>query len=345
MATITQTPSGTWKALVRRQGWPAQIKTFRTKRDCQDWARRIEDEIIRGVYIQRSTNERILIKEALDRYIDEVSITKKASTYKNEKISASNINSKLGIYSLVGITPSMVAKYRDKRLNEGKSNNTVRIELALLSHLYTIAIKEWGMGLTYNPVSNIRKPSPGKGRERRLVDGEENRLLKACDEHSNPMLGWIVRLALYTAMRSGEIRNLKRNQVNLKKNKITLFDTKNSLTRTVPLTQKAITVLQEVFGDEHIMLVDTDLLFFGDKGKDGIRRPYVINKVWSHALERAGITDLRFHDLRHEATSRFVEAGLSDQEVSAITGHKTMQMLRRYTHLRSEDLNDKIAHI
>ena len=197
MATITQTPSGTWKALVRRQGWPAQIKTFRTKRDCQDWARRIEDEIIRGVYIQRSTNERILIKEALDRYIDEVSITKKASTYKNEKISASNINSKLGKYSLVGITPSMVAKYRDKRLNEGKSNNTVRIELALLSHLYTIAIKEWGMGLTYNPVSNIRKPSPGKGRERRLVDGEENRLLKACDEHSNPMLSWIVRLALF----------------------------------------------------------------------------------------------------------------------------------------------------
>ena len=140
-------------------------------------------------------------------------------------------------------------------------------------------------------------------------------------------------------MRSGEIRNLKRNQVNLKKNKITLFDTKNSLTRTVPLTQKAISVLQEVFGDEHIMLVDTDLLFFGDKGKDGIRRPYVINKVWSHALERAGITDLRFHDLRHEATSRFVEAGLSDQEVSAITGHKTMQMLRRYTHLRTEVLN------
>ena len=344
MATITKTPSGTWKALVRRQGWPTQIKTFRTKRDCEDWARRIEDEIIRGVYIQRSSSERTSLSQALERYIDEVSITKKPTTYKNEKITANNINAKLGNYSLAGITPNMVATYRDKRLKEGKSNNTVRIELALLSHLYNTAIKEWGMGLTYNPVANVRKPSPGRARERRLIDDEEIRLLEACDEHSNPMLGWIVRLALYTAMRLGEIRSLTRSQVNLDKNTITLFDTKNNEPRSIPLTIKARAVLEQSL-ENPVRPIDTDLIFFGESGKDGKHRPYVINKLWSQALKRAGITNLRFHDLRHEATSRFVEGGLSDQQVSAITGHKSMQMLKRYTHLRTEDLNEIIAHI
>ena len=91
--------------------------------------------------------------------------------------------------------------------------------------------------------------------------------------------------------------------------------------------------------------IDTDLIFFGEPGRDGKRRPYTINKFWTQALQHADIEDLRFHDLRHEATSRFVEAGLSDQEVSSITGHKSMQMLKRYTHLRTENLSEKIQHI
>ena len=344
MATIVKTPAGTWKAVIRKTGWPTQAKTFRVKRDAVDWARRIEDEIVRGVYIQRSTSERTSLSHALNRYLNEVSITKKPSTQRNEKIKATNLEDKLGKYALAMITPEIVAKYRDDRLQEGRSNNTIRLELALLSHLFTIAIKEWGMGLTYNPVANIRKPAPGKGRERRLVGDEEERLLRACDEHSNPMLGWMVRLALYTAMRLGEIQNLTRNQVNLKKNVITLFDTKNNETRSIPLTQKAKDVLHLAFTNP-VRPIDTDLFFFGEPGRDGKHRPYVINKLWSQALERADITNLRFHDLRHEATSRFVEAGLSDQEVASITGHKSMQMLRRYTHLRSEDLVQKILEM
>ena len=239
MATIVKTAAGTWKAVIRKQGWPTQVKTFRVKRDAIDWGRRTEDEIVRGVYIQRSTSERTSLRHALDRYLKEVTPTKKPSTQRNEKIKAANLDEKLGKHALAMITPEIVAKYRDERLSEGKRNNTVRLELALLSHLFTIAIKEWGIGLIYNPVANIRKPSPGRGRDRRLVDDEEERLLTACDQHSNPMLGWMVRLALYTAMRLGEIKNLTRRQVNLDKNVITLLDTKNNETRTIPLTLKA----------------------------------------------------------------------------------------------------------
>lgn len=84
-----------------------------------------------------------------------------------------------------------------------------------------------------------------------------------------------------------------------------------------------------------------DLLFFGEPGKDGVRRPYMFDKAWTQAKLDAGLVNFRFHDLRHEAVSRFIEAGLSDQEVAAISGHKSMQMLKRYTHLRVEDLVEK----
>ena len=220
----------------------------------------------------------------------------------------------------------------------------MRLELALLGHLYTIAIKEWGMGLVANPVSNIRRPTPSQGRDRRLKGDEEDRLLRACEAHSNPMLAWIVKLALYTGMRHGEVVSLLRNQVNLERRSIHLTDTKNNSSRTVPLTNKAIEILREAM-NYAVRPIDTELIFFGEPGRDGVRRPYITNRVWSIALERAGIEDLKFHDLRHEATSRFVEAGLSDQEVSSITGHKSMQMLRRYTHLRTENLSEKIALI
>lgn len=237
-----------------------------------------------------------------------------------------------------------IAAFRDHRLAEGKSNNTVRLELALLSHLYNTAIREWGMGLTVNPVTNVRKPAAGEGRNRRLEGDEEERLIAACEEHSNPFLAWIVKLALYTAMRRGEILSLTKNDINLSKRVITLKDTKNHSVRTVPLTDNAFQTIKAAlkFTIRHN---DTKLLFYGEPGRDGLRRGYTINRVWTSALERAEIENLRFHDLRHEATSRFVEAGLSDQEVASITGHKSMQMLRRYTHLRSEDLVSKIRDI
>lgn len=87
---------------------------------------------------------------------------------------------------------------------------------------------------------------------------------------------------------------------------------------------------------------ETDLVFFGESGRDGVRRPYLFDKAWTDAKKAAALTDFRFHDLRYEAVSRWVEAGLSDQEVAAISGQKSMQMLKRNTHLRAEDLVGKL---
>jgi site-specific recombinase XerD len=207
MAAITKTPSGTWKALIRMVGWPTASKTFRIKKDAEDWARRTEDEMVRGVFIQRTQSERLTLEKALDRYLKEVTVTKSEFTQRGEISKAKQLKSELGKYSLAAITPDLVADYRDQRLENGKKPNTVRLELALLGHLYTVAIQEWRVGLAYNPVANIRKPSPGAGRDRRLSKTEETKLLDAVNKYSNPMLGWIVRAALTTGMRSTALLN------------------------------------------------------------------------------------------------------------------------------------------
>lgn len=308
MATLRKTPSACWQAVIRKRGWPTVIKTFRAKRYAEDWARRTGDEMVRGVYIDRAGSDLLLLKQAPDRYLREVSSTKKPSTHSAEQHKAKALNASLSDYSLAAITPDLVAKYRDERLEAGRSPSAVRLELSLLSHLFTIAIKEWRAGLFYNPVANIRKPTPTKGRDRRLKGDEEGALLKACDQHSNPMLGWITRIALYTGMRAGESKTLTRRQVNLQKRTVHLNETKNGSARTVPLTRDAA----DIFGialSNPVRPLDTDLIFWGEPGRDGVRRPYEFRPAWHRTLKETGIKGLRFHDLRHEAVSRLVEGG------------------------------------
>ncbi len=289
MATINKTKSGTWKAQVRLAGWPNQTKTFRIKRDAENWARTTEDEIVRGIHVPRTNSEKLTIASALDRYVKEVVPTKKASGHRRDAGRAEFLKSRLGQYSLAALNSELIAEFRDRRLAEGKANNTVRLELALLSHMYTVAIQEWGTGLVANPVLNVRKPSPGSGRNRRLNGNEEERLLKACDQHSNPFLGWIVRLALYTAMRKSEITSLTFEQVNLDAGTLFLPDTKNNSVRTVPLTNKALAAIKEAI-EFPLRPKDTNLIFYGSPCRDGTRKPYTINRVWVLALVSAKLT-------------------------------------------------------
>ncbi len=144
MATIVKTPSNTWKAIIRRKGWPTTARTFRIKRDAEDWARNVEDEMRRSIFVARASTEHFTAKSALERYLREVTPTKKPSTQITERKKAKILVQRLGQYGLAVLTPDLVANYRDERLAEGKSPNTVRLDMALLGHLYTTAIREWG---------------------------------------------------------------------------------------------------------------------------------------------------------------------------------------------------------
>ena len=344
MATIVKTESGTWKALVRKTGWPTTSKTFRTKRDAEDWSRRTEDEMVRGLFIKRTPSEKMTIKEALERYERDIIPTKSTATQGREQSRLKLLKSEFGNYSLAALTSDIVAEFRDARLGSGKANNTVRLELALLGHLYSTAIKEWHIALPTNPVSQIKKPSPGKGRENRLSTEDQERLLIALKKHSNPMLAWLFEVAIETGMRRNEILTLRTYQVNIERRIVSLSDTKNGDSRTVPLSKTATQVFKETL-NYPMRPKDCDLIFFGELGKDKKRRSYQFDKIWREIRDSIGLGYLHFHDLRHEAVSRLVEAGFSDQEVASVSGHKSMQMLRRYTHLRAEDLVKKLDQI
>lgn len=357
MAIIVKTPSGKWKAVVRLRGWPTAAKTFDRKRDAEDWADRTSSEMRAGVFVCRRDAERLLFKDAMQRYLQEVTPSKKETSQRSDRLKSKMLLESFGDYSLAAISAELVAKYRDKRLamqsqrvlrTVGKPTlvrpATVRLELALLSHLFAIAIREWHIGLVANPVANVRKPSVGAGRDRRLSQDEQTKLFEALDAYANPMLGWIACIALETGMRSSEITGLTLSQVDTHRRIARLTDTKNNDARTVPLS-KAATETFRLAIDNRVRPPDTSLIFFGEPGRDGVRRPYEFNRAWNKIKHDLGMGDLRFHDLRHEAVSRLVEAGLSDQEVAAISGHKSMQMLRRYTHLRAEDLVRKLDEL
>jgi integrase len=344
MATIGKTPSGTWKATIRKQGWPTTIKTFRIKRDAEDWARKTEDEMVRGVHIVRSQGDRLTFAEAMDRYLREVTPSKHPNTQAIEKRRAAGLKAYFGQHTMATMTADVIAKFRDARFAQGRKADTVRLDLALLGHLFKTAIREWRLGLPQNPVSNVRKPPASPGRDRRISANEERRLRQALALQSNPMLLWIFEIAIETGMRSSEITGLMVDQVDVPRRLVKLKRTKNESSRTVPMTSHAQDVFVAALANP-LRPEDCNLVFFGEPGKDGKRRPYNFNKGWLILKARLGLRDLRFHDLRHEAVSRFVEAGLSDQEVSAISGHKSMQMLKRYTHLRAEDLVKKLDRI
>lgn len=322
MAAINKRGPYQWRVRIRRNGYPLQTKTFETHEDAAQWARMIENEMDRGMFVSRKEAESTTLDEALDRYRHEVTPDKKGAKQERSRINILK-QSDLAPRYLASIRGTDVAKYRDERLKI-RNPITVNNELILLSHLFTVALKEWGMEGLRNPVSNIRKPRQPSGRDRRLMPGEEELLLSTSSAQMQPL----IILALETAMRQGELTSIRWNNVNLSKRTIHISDTKNSESRTVPLSSRAVSTLKKV-----PLSLNTNIVF-------PIKNP---SRKFSDICKKAKIEDLRFHDLRHEATSRLFEIGLNPMEVASITGHKTLQMLKRYTHLKAENLAQKLG--
>ncbi len=324
MATFRKR-SGSWQALVKKKGFGQIGRTFDTKGEAEAWAKIIEAEMVRGVYFSRKEAEATTLSEALDRYEREISSLKKGYLQEKKRIRSWKAHP-LAKRFLATIQGKDIAAWRDARIKSGSSANTVRLDLAIISHLFEIARKEWGMeGLT-NPVKAIRMPSPPAGRDRRLQPGELEKILEFSSEEMNQ----VIRFALETAMRRGELAGMTWEMVDLKKRTVTLPETKNGQKRIVPLSSTAVSILKEHLNTRRIDGKVWDI------GLDAISQDF------AKACQKAGISGLHFHDLRHEATSRLFEKGFDTMEVRTITGHKTLQMLARYTHLRAEDLVERL---
>lgn len=330
MATIRKRGPHQWEARIRKKGHPTQSKTHETKKEAEDWARDIESEMGRGVFICRKEAENTTLAEALERYAREITVDKKGAPQELRRIEAWKRHplSNRFLATLRGVD---FAQYRDDRQAQGKSPSTIRLELAIISHLFNIAHKEWGMESLANPVQAIRLPSVGRARDRRLQDGEEARLLDAARISKSNEIGNIIIMALETGARRSELVKMHWEYINLTAKTWHIPKTKNGDARTVPLSSRAKATLQGL-----PRRIDGQV--WAMSHADGI------TQAFDRVCKRAGIEGLRFHDLRHEATSRFFELGtLGIMEVASITGHKDLQMLKRYTHLRAEDLAVKLG--
>lgn len=359
MASIRKRGEYQWFAQIRRHGYPIQSKTFETRDAAEKWARAIERELDQGLYINRGPAEKMTLGAVLTRYEEEVVPGHKGADVEKIRIAAL-LRSNISKMAMIALTPQILSEWRDKRLEDVRPA-TVRRDLDVISSAINTARKDWGIHVE-NPVMAMRRPIPGRARERRFTENEEQRLLIAMEDHEgpdgygqgsrNPWIKPFVRLAIETAMRRGELLSLDWKDIKLDEQTAHLTDTKNGDSRTVPLSLTATAIFRDLKG-------------YGDQEKI-VGRVFPISedsikKAWQRALTRARKTyekeckevnelpvagylqNLRLHDMRHEATSRIAMKLDNILELSAVTGHRDVRMLKRYYHPRASDLAKKLG--
>ncbi|HUW99179.1 MAG TPA: site-specific integrase [Acidiferrobacter sp.] len=317
-----------WQAHIRRHGHPTQVRTFNTKAEAQAWAGEIEHEIARGVFVSRAEAQSTTLGQLIDRYLCEITPQKRGATMERSHLRMIG-QDPVARGFISGITGKELTAYKNRRLKV-VSASTLNRELNILSHVFTIAAQEWHMHLPWgNPVRLLRRPRADDKRDRRLVGDEEKRLLTAAEAYGDAgEISLIITWAIETAMRRGEIAAMRWDHLDRRARVLLIPETKTGTPRRVPLSTAALAVL--------------DALPRRIDGRVFAVHAASISRAFAKTCKTADIKGLTFHDLRHEATSRLFEKGLGLMEVASITGHKTVQMLKRYTHLRAEDLVERL---
>jgi integrase len=316
-----------YEVQMRRAGLPHISKTFRVLKHAQTWARQMEVRADRNELPADPTALRgMTLGDLVRRYRDSVS-TEKRDRVSERYILAAFLRQPICSQRLTELRTEDFAAYRDQRLREIKPASLKR-QLAPIRHLFEIARDHWGLPIRENPLDRLQLKATDQRRERRLRPGELDRLLDAAGRCSNPNVGRIIRFALVTAMRRGEILAIRSQHIDLTGRALLIPEAKNGYSRTIPLTDDAIAVLR-------------------DGRTDGQGRVFPMSAnafrlAWERLKRRAGINDLRFHDLRHESISGFFEKGLTVPEVALISGHRDMRMLFRYAHGRREQIIAKL---
>jgi integrase len=327
MASI-RNRSGVWQARVIRKGHTPVTKSFRTKQDAQQWARQIEAEIDKGSFVNTALAERTTFKESITRYIEEVLPTMRGGTADVIRLHALARNP-IAKLSLTALTPQKLAAFRDVRLKQVAPATVIR-ELAYFSSIINHARREWGINIS-NPVLLIKKPLNPQSRSRVLSHEETNKLLDALNPTGRKSI-WmqpLVLLALETAMRRGELLGLRWENIDLEKRTAFLELTKNGDSRLVPLSSKAVEILLSM-----------------PRCIDG--RVFPINHAavsanFDRARKQAGIENIRFHDLRRTAITALAQKLPNLIELSHVSGHRSLEVLKRYYQPSTAQLARKLG--
>lgn len=337
-----------YRAQVRVKGRTSQSATFPSKKKAEDWAKSVESAILENRYFPQQRATKTTFVELVNRYRDNVLSGMKLSAVRKREQHLEWWVEQFAGQTLAELTPDRIAEARDElaagtftRAKEHKDDNgnviqpkaykrsgaTVNRYLATLSHLFTVAVKEWRL-LDRNPCRDISKRKEARGRVRFLSDEEREALLKACEASAWQPLRVLVLLAISTGARRGELINLKWSDVDLKNARATVHETKNGDPRVLPLVGKALEALRELRLQNGAR---SEWVFPNASGFPG---PYLhFEAHWYEALKTAGVKDLRFHDLRHTTASYLAQQGASLLEIADTLGHRTIAMVKRYSHL------------
>jgi integrase len=325
-------------AELKRKGHPRESRTFLRRSDAVTWARRRETEISESRANPTSTARRFTVAMLIARYKDDVLPAKSPSTIPTQDAQLTWWQDEIGYMTLADVTARTIMAYLDKLRRDGKAEATRVRYLAVLSHVFSFAIRDWEW-CTVNPCRHVSKPREPRGRIRFLSETEREQLLHAAHESRNRALPVIIQLALCTGARRGEILHLRWPDVDLVRDHVTFHETKNDERRSLPLVDPALSALKE-YARTH-RRIDTDLVFPSPTGTT----PLVINKTWLRIVKRAGLENFRFHDLRHSCASYLAQNGATLAEISEVLGHKSLQMVKRYAHLHPEHLRPSLQRM
>lgn len=343
MATIEQRTEGTWQVRIRKKGYPATVKTFLNKRDAESWARMTESEMERGLWRDTTKAESTTLADAIRRYMAEVT-SKKRSIESESSTMRVWLATPLAKLSLARITSEDIAKLRDEWMKSYAPATVVR-RMTPIAHLFVTAKKEWGLTTLVSPFDSVKKPAVSNERTRRVSEDE---IVRICAATKSVVLPSVIKLAVETAMRRGEMTKIIWKNVDLKSRTVYLPKTitKNGFERTVPLSTAAIVVLsglpRNINGRVFSIRADAVTQAF-DRAVLRARASY------EKECEEQGsepdtdfLVDLHPHDLRHEATTRLADK-FAMHELAKITGHRDTRMLLRYYHPSAEDFAKRLA--
>lgn len=316
-----------YRAQVRLPGRKALSKTFSTKRAALDWGRKTEDK-----RRQLGATCDYLVRDAIERYRAECWPRLKPSGRTTVARQLDWWDREIGSLALADLSPVIIAdslhklsKTPDPRLKRKRSGAVVNRYHSAISVVLTAAQKDWHW-IEQNVSSFVRRRPESKGRNRFLSDDERDALLAACQVSHWPALYPLVLLALTTGARRSELLGLTWNDIDLSEGMARLRDTKNGQPRLLPIRGPALPAMRELHKSRR---ADCDLAFPNRPGTGG----YELKKPWANALRLAKIEDFRFHDLRHSCASYLAMNGASLLEIADVLGHKTLQMVQRYSHL------------
>jgi integrase len=352
MATISKVSrsGGTvYKARVRKQGQGQISKTFTYRADAVRWAKATEGDIERTQAGLINEAQRHTLGEAIQRYRDEMLPSLRPETARKYAHHLDHWDIKLGALRLSELTAQRIVEVRDELTGSPATRNRYT---ATLASVLTACVRRW-YWMTTSPMQQVEKPTEDNKRKRFLSKQELDRLLKACRKSESPDLYLAVLLSITTGARQGELLGITWGALDLKRNVLSLrVDTETENKggiRTLPIAPQAIPMLRARKATAIRALrkshrhghgrIDPLLVF---PGKANPARPIRLRRAWVTALERAGIENFHWHDLRHSAASFLAAGGASLLEIGAVLGHKSANTTQRYAHLVEDHTHDLV---